>query len=358
MSGYIIFLTCMIVVLPQVYKNKEFNIFLFTVLAGIICGLRNPDNGVDTQNYYAIYHQLSSMGSYSILADSSDYEIGFRFLAYLVSVFSSDPSVFIFFTSFITSVLIGFFIYYNTDEKYYWIACFLFVCLGMYSMLFNIIRQYLAIAVACNFFTFMQKDKYIHALIILVISILFHNSLIIMLPIFVLLVLARKMLEYTSNKYQIVILFIAIPIALYLLFFCFSDFMVENFYTYFMYFSSQMYSEATEKLNLMSASIEVGYLALIFISIKRAENINVMKKVVLLSVLLMFSFYSFILMSTVSLIFYRLEFIFSIYVCILASTYFSFLSNNLYKKMLLLIVLLGGSFSLWWILITSYNGVK
>ncbi|MDD6134186.1 MAG: EpsG family protein [Selenomonadaceae bacterium] len=349
-------LTSLTWALPTFYKNKEFNIFFITLFSIVICGTRDIKCGIDTEQYYSIYNQLYGMPF--VFELEGEYELGFRLFAYITSLFSDDPAVFLFVIAAVTFSLIGIFIYTNTDENHYGIAFFLFVCLGMYSTAFNAVRQYLAIAIACNMLWFLRKDKYFMSLLIIIIAYLFHKSMVVLMPCCLLIIIIRRCCDFVDDKYVILLITVLSLPMLILAIMLVGGYWFENYLQeYMVYLTLAEYSNTSDHINMMMAPIEFLYLILIIMSVYNSKKKMDVKNVVTVSFFVLGSIFSFILMSTVALIFYRIEFIFGVYVCVLSSYYFGKLKNNKYKKVKLALVYIAGYVTLLWMLYTGYNGV-
>lgn len=344
-------------ILPLIYKNKAFNIFVIFFVATCICGTRERGVGVDTNQYYAIYNQLYSMPfSFDLV---NGYEPGFRMIAYVCSLFTDDPALFLCVIAAITFLFIGYFIYKNTNDEYYWIACFLFVCLGMYSMTFNAVRQYLAIAIGCNCLRYINSDKYIAPFIIVGLAVLFHKSLIILFPVVALAMMIRKINRIVDDKCKVILIIFGGMFIICLGIVILGGALIEEYFQgYMMYFSSNLYANAPEKVNLMMLPIELAYFLLVILCIVMSKNKREIINVTTVSIFVLFSVLSFVLTSTIALAFYRIEFIFSIYACVLASYYFDKIKGGYKKRMQMCLLVICGYVTLLWMLITSYNGVS
>lgn len=127
-------------------NNKKMKL-LFTILVivpmGVIVGVRESYVGSDTPMYYEIFRWIcDSEFSFSIFDDIYHVELGYRWINYLISLFTNDPHIFMFIVSFTIIILYGKFFYRDSDNI--WLSFLLFVGLSFYIETFNTVRQQIA----------------------------------------------------------------------------------------------------------------------------------------------------------------------------------------------------------------------
>ena len=185
MEFYLLFLT--FIVFTMIIPNKKTFFFINFFIMGIFAGLRSIDVGTDTRAYHDMYYTVRNIPfEWVYIDDSTKIEIGHRALMTLLSNISSDGQVYIFVVSIITFSLFGKFLYDNTDTDNYKIPVFLFFAFGYFIECCNAIRQMLAVAIAFNSITEFVQRKYVVGIIILMVSLLFHvsNILLVLVIIF------------------------------------------------------------------------------------------------------------------------------------------------------------------------------
>lgn len=206
-------------------KNKMFLFFSFLIL--FLLSAFRYGIGVD---YLKIYVKI-----FNLLAQGNDYDwdIGAIIICKIIQIFSQDYVYFFVITSFITLFLL-----FKAIVKYFElspICLLLFVISGEYIASFNIVRQYLALAIFVYGIQYILKNDIKKYILTIVIATLFHSSAIILLPIYFLNKIKIKRL------YQWYILLIIIII---------SPLLSKIFYTllslskYNVYMSREAYSTA------------------------------------------------------------------------------------------------------------------
>lgn len=162
-------------------RNKIiYLIFCFAQMA-LIQGLRHYTVGTDTIMYVDIYKYYLTISKYSV--QFKHFEYGFRILYDILHFLKFDYQKMLFVISCITMSGFGYFIYKNSEKIY--ISTFIFACM-LYPNSFNIIRQYLAIAIAINSYKFIIEKKYIKAICVIAIACFIHITAILMIVPFVL----------------------------------------------------------------------------------------------------------------------------------------------------------------------------
>lgn len=150
-------------------SDRNFFLFVAFLMIFLVSALRY-DVGTDFLAYINIYNNI---------ADYDNMEVGFYYinLALYNLELSSQWSIIAF--SFIFTVII---FYSYPSEKKYIIHLIIFSTLLLYS--FNGIRQ--AIAIACGLLAlkYYLSNYFIKSLIIVFFGVLFHKSIIILLPVF------------------------------------------------------------------------------------------------------------------------------------------------------------------------------
>lgn len=157
-------------------KNKKifFLIFSFLILTTIAM-LRSNSVGVDTRQYVRNFSNIASLGFLNIT--KIRYEIGFSVLCLLLSYISSNSQILIMVTSLIINISIFRFIYKNSDNVVLSVICY--IVLNFFFMYMNIMRQALAIAIILWGYDYLQKDRYITFIVIVLLATQFHTSAIL-----------------------------------------------------------------------------------------------------------------------------------------------------------------------------------
>lgn len=149
-------------------------VVILIIIAGFRYGI-----GTDYSTYYHYYDNIRKGGEpWPWL----DFEWGFILLNQAIGLFYCPPEVYMFIVSAITVYLI----LYTCDKLSAdrMMSMLLFVTLYFYFSSFNILRQYLAIAIVFFSITFIKKGKLIPYILCIVLASLFHKTALIMLPLY------------------------------------------------------------------------------------------------------------------------------------------------------------------------------
>lgn len=160
--------------------------------------------GTDFYNY-KVYFENIDYYKYK----NSPFEGGYYLLNKLVHLFSNNSQLIFLIISFITIYLINI-----TLSKYsskYWISIFLFITLHFYYESFNIMRQYVAIAIVFYSIEFIYKENLKKYLICVLIATMFHKTAIFMMPFYWLLRMKFKLKTYVIGVVMSPIIAIMIP---------------------------------------------------------------------------------------------------------------------------------------------------
>ncbi len=189
MTIYIIEL-CLILFLGILYQSKYINkkifIFLSFTIMALVLGLRGIDVGEDTNHYIDIFNYARDISWKTVFTSGADtiyntiwgvnlsVETGYIVLNKFVGIFTSNGQWFILISAILTCILIGKFIYDNSDNAFF--ATYIFMCEGLYMQSFNLLRQMLAIAVALQAYKFIRKERYKKAVVIILIAFFIHKT--------------------------------------------------------------------------------------------------------------------------------------------------------------------------------------
>lgn len=168
-------------------KNKRKFLFITFVQMVLIQGLRATDVGTDTEMYVTVYNNYLSSKYYSFLF--THFEPGFQEFYNILHSIRLDSQWMLFIVSAITLFLFAIFIYNNSNNVV--LSTFIFACL-IYPNSFNIMRQALGLSIAINSLQYLLKQKYIKAVILIIISSFFHATSILMLIPFILSLVKRN----------------------------------------------------------------------------------------------------------------------------------------------------------------------
>lgn len=186
---------------PKLIKKDEkyakFYFLPFLILA-LFSALRYGI-GVDYLTYGI--HIRNIQASSALFNPNMYMEIGFQVLVKFCCLITDDPI----FVMIVMAVLTNFFflkaIYEQSDNIK--LSIFIYITWGYYFFTFNSIRSYLAISLALYSIRYIKYNKYIQFVIIILIASLFHKSVLICLPFYI---IANRKLKSVHFIYGILIL--------------------------------------------------------------------------------------------------------------------------------------------------------
>lgn len=158
-------------------KNKNNKIFLMLSFLPffLILGLRY---GIG----YDYLHIYTPIFNIIVNGGETNWEIGIVGLCKLIGIFTKDSFYFFFITAFITSFLTYKAI--NENSEMPWLSLLLFVIAGLYMDAMNIVRQSIAISIFIYAYKYIYDKNLKKYIISIIIASLFHESAIILLPIY------------------------------------------------------------------------------------------------------------------------------------------------------------------------------
>lgn len=164
--------------LTNVNRKKKFLMFAFLQMF-IIQAIRSPEVGTDALHTVTVYNGFQHSDYFSFLF--THFEPGFRYLLQTLSTLGMHEQWVLVAVSAVTMLGFAVFIYKNVDNPF--ISTFIFASM-FYPSSFNTMRQYMAIAIAINSFTFLRERKCVKSVVMILIGSLIHSTVILMiLPI-------------------------------------------------------------------------------------------------------------------------------------------------------------------------------
>lgn len=181
-------------------KNKNLGIFLVFIASlplAILAGLRSLRIGTDVLVYIQPIFSLSTLvSSFSQLIQlKPDTEIGYLFLNFFISRFTSNFQLYLFILEYIIVLLFAFGLFKLRNNGSLTIGMLLF-CFLLFNRSLNIARQFLAMSfVFFNLKHYFEKNNFKFIMSVIFAS-LFHSSSLLVLPIIYLAKVKNKILQY------------------------------------------------------------------------------------------------------------------------------------------------------------------
>lgn len=175
-------------------RDSLFLLLVFSALI-IVASFRNYTVGIDTKIYRQNFELIKDIRFFDIFSSyypleaiGGDLEFGYVFLGKVCSFFSDSYYFFQLVICILTGWFSAKFIKENSDDVF--MSTVLFLGLGIYLSSFNVARQWLAIAIACNGWSIIRKSK-VKGFILLFIGVSIHYT-ILFLMVSVLVNMFRK----------------------------------------------------------------------------------------------------------------------------------------------------------------------
>lgn len=184
----------------RVIPNKVLAIIAALTLAAV-SGLR-----VNIGDTYLYMHSYE-VGNFSWQSIINSNDIGFNILQMLLKQLSDDPQILVLTTGVLTNLLIVMVLYNYT--RLFELSVFLYITTGTFTVSMNGIRQFLAAAIVFAATKFLLEGKWKAYLAIVVFASFFHQSALIMIPIY--FVVRRK--AWTRTTFMLLSLAVLIVVG-------------------------------------------------------------------------------------------------------------------------------------------------
>ncbi|WP_370827272.1 EpsG family protein [Fournierella massiliensis] len=193
-------------------KNKIFLIVSLTLIF-FVQGFRRLDVGIDTPTYVSGFYRINLIEN---SFEKTRWEPLYVLINQLIWNVSENHQILLIVVSIIILSGFGVFIYHNVpkNNSAFW-PIFFFMTLNHYFTSMVSLRQYCALAIGINIYTVLNntddKRKWLKAVILLIVSVMFHQSAICL----VLLMIFCGMRKFTKEK---IIGFSILGVAVFFLF--------------------------------------------------------------------------------------------------------------------------------------------
>jgi len=145
----------------------------------LVATLRADTIGTDYRTYINIFKQCNDM--FNIYYNEAHIEIGYLTLNYIIRYFTESEIVFTFIIATVIYALFNYSFYKYSDNIL--LSLLILQGMGMYCASFNIVRQYVAVAILGLAYNSLIKEEYRRYFLFCVIASTFHRSALIMLPL-------------------------------------------------------------------------------------------------------------------------------------------------------------------------------
>ena len=222
----------MALLLPKLYNNKKIFFFIVFASMGALSGLRSPEVGIDTSMYHYLYYWTNGHDIEWEYFDKGYYlEIGARILMVISYYIFDDSQGYIFLSSVLTYIFMGLFCYRCIKNKYYWLAPIILIGFGFYSYSLCVLRQALAISIACNALPYICNRQHFKGMSVILFASLFHFGVVILLPICFFIKITCNNTRYEQCKKMFFII-IFLGGSFFILFPFIQDYLSEKYLLY------------------------------------------------------------------------------------------------------------------------------
>ncbi len=243
---------------PSNTKNAIFTVIAFTQL--LIIMLCRYQIGYD-YNMYAVGFNFMNDDGFSNFT-YKDWETGFVVLTKLLGLILPDYIWYMGVLTFITILPAAVFIYKNSEMP--WVSTILYINLFLFFMSMNFLRQAIAMSFVMLAWHFVKRNKFFPFLILILIASLFHQTVLVMIPVYFLIKMQPTFKELIIYAYL-------------LLWFYISSTGFINLITRFYHEEYTGSVFLTEGLSFIYAILPLAVTILTFILVK-AGTINVTKE--------------------------------------------------------------------------------
>lgn len=177
----------LICIFLQIFCKKNRKIFFnLTIIMLFLVSAFRYNVGTDYEHYGNIFQWV--LNGYDVYVES-----GFKILNIFVQrVLNMDVIAVYFISSLIIIISFAKSIKENVSSQYWFIGIFIFIGSGIYFASFNLIRQYIAIAIIVAGMPLLIKRRYIKYSILVLIASTFHTSVLIVEFFIVFLIVFRN----------------------------------------------------------------------------------------------------------------------------------------------------------------------
>ena len=258
-----------------------FPIMVF-ILISLVEGLRSDVIGPDTWAYKDYFVNFFSHGwDFGVYSVTDELEIGFKVLNLIVADFTTEPQVLIFVISvLIVGALVSFLWKTSSD---FLISILLFFGLNHFNTSMISLRQYLAMGIVLWAYPLLKDKKYKSALSCMILGILFHQSAIL----FCVGLIGGQLLKKWRKSVWIVfaIEMLALPFTS-----VFLNIFRNVFEKYFLYYYNDANSVQLGKIPLILAGLKIIFLIYISLSDKFKSDEEITFEGIMISTSVFFSF--------------------------------------------------------------------
>lgn len=161
-------------------KRNILTTLLFFSGLFLLLTLRDISVGKDLLEYKVIF-EICSRSSFVDLFDLN-WEIGYTIYNKLISLVFNNYRFFLIVTAFVT--IFPIYIFYAKEKRYSYLLIVLFLNMPCFLMLFSGLRQAIATSIGLLAYMFIEKNKHIRGVLLILLAVTFHVSAVVLLLIY------------------------------------------------------------------------------------------------------------------------------------------------------------------------------
>ncbi|MBQ3553326.1 MAG: EpsG family protein [Clostridia bacterium] len=188
------------------YKEKKMYFVLIAFVLILIGGLRKRNIGIDTSSYYYTFQSYKNI-SWSRLSLNIFDEPGYKILNWgIANILHGDFQGLLMIEAIIAIVPVAILIYRHSDVPP--LSWFFYLAFGFYTFSFSTIRQAIALGFTVLAFLCIPKRKALTFHLLIFVAMLFHQTAIIVLPMY--------WLRYLKINAKNTFIFLVLGIVMYI----------------------------------------------------------------------------------------------------------------------------------------------
>ncbi|MFB5282766.1 EpsG family protein [Peribacillus sp. Hz7] len=161
-------------------KLKIFFVSLATIQLILLLSLRHYTIGSDAPVYVTYFLSMPQYSSFEALLLGHRFEIGYKLLNKLISIFTTNEQIFLTVIACISIIPVGILIYKHSKMPFLSFA--IYITFNYYSFVFSGLRQAIGYAIIFISYNFIKDRKLVKFILCVLIAASFHKSALMFLP--------------------------------------------------------------------------------------------------------------------------------------------------------------------------------
>lgn len=199
----------------QAKNKKNTPIFIIASLIAIavpciLAGVRADTVGVDIKVYAKpVFSQVQVLSVTSLSETFEGVEVGYLFVAWLIAQFTNSLGVFLAVSQLLVVLPVYIVACRRNETTPIWITMLFYLCI-FYCASFNLMRQCISGAILLLALQYYEEKRFVKAAILAFVAILFHNSTLIGIAIYLASYLINKSKKISSQLILMVLMSVVV----------------------------------------------------------------------------------------------------------------------------------------------------